>query len=278
MHLSIMLIAVAIAGLTRLCWFRSPGTWANRWQRTLGAFLLPPLLLLTTSMIVLGMGHHGTMLQYPVGWMGCHIALGFFVIAGVSLAFLFGQQWQAIQQVRSLQSTIILGRTGRVLEIHNLFAAQVGLWKSELVVSRGLLQSLSENQIEAVMSHEEAHWYYHDTFFFFWLNWIRQFTFWLPKTELLWQELLLLRELRADGWAAQRVDPLTLAETLLFVVRATSTPHYHCAAFYDTTPVTRLEERIDFLLSQSEINQSQCQLWVWLLPIALPILTVPLHG
>ena len=278
MHLGTLLMAVAIATFIRLCWFRSPGTWADRWQRTLGAFLLPPILLLTTSMTVFSMGHHGTMLRHSVGWLGCHLALGFLALAGVLLADLFGQQWRSLQLVCSLQSAAISGRTGRVLETPNLFAAQVGVWQSELVISRGLLESLSAEQIEAVLSHEEAHGYYRDTFFFFWLNWIRYFTFWLPRTESLWQELLLLRELRADYWAAQRVDALILAEALLLVVRSTSTTHnHHCATFYDTTPGTRLEERIDFLLTQPEITQSQYQLWIWILPGTLPILTTLLH-
>ncbi|MBD2466049.1 M56 family metallopeptidase [Oscillatoria sp. FACHB-1407] len=278
MHLGILFMAVAIAIFTRLCWFRVSGTWADRWQRTLGAFLLPPILVLTTSMTVLGMGHHGTMLRYSVGWLGCHLALGFLGFAGVLLVYLFGQQWRSLQQVHALPSAAIAGKTGRVLETPNLFAAQVGIWRSELVVSRGLLESLSKEQIEAVLSHEEAHGYYRDTFFFFWLNWIRQFTFWLPRTESLWQDLLLLRELRADQWAAQRVDALTLAETLLLVVRsASTTQNHHCAAFYDITPNTRLEERINFLLTQSEITQSQHQLWVWILPATLPILMPLLH-
>lgn len=279
MHLGIILMAVAIAVFIRLCWFRAPGNWAERWQRALGAFLLPPVLLLTTSIVVLGMGHHGTMLWHPVGWMGCHIALGLLTIAGILFAYRFWQQWRSFQQACSLSSEVVAGRPGRILETSALFAAQVGFWKPELVVSRGLLESLEANQIEAVLRHEEAHDYYRDIFFFFWLSWMRRFTFWLPRTETLWQELLLLRELRADHWAAQQVDALTLAEALLRVVQSASAiPHHGCTAFYDTTPTTRLEERIDFLLSQSDMNASQCHLWIWLLPIALPMLTVPFHS
>lgn len=279
MHLNIILLAVGMSVLIRLFWCRSSGTWADRWQHTLGAFLFPPILLLTTSIAVFSMGHHGTMLQHPVGWVGCHIALGFLTITGISLAYLLGQQWRSLQQVRSLQLTTIAGRTGRVLETPALFAAQVGFWSSELVVSQGLLQSLQKEQIEAVLNHEEAHAYYRDTFYFFWLNWIRRLTFWLPKTESLWQELLLLRELRADHWAAQRVDALTLAEVLVLVVRsASASPKNYCAAFYDTTAATRLEERIDFLLTQPEINKSQCQFWIWFLPITLPVLAMSLHN
>ena len=55
-------------------------------------------------------------------------------------------------------------------------------------------------------------------FGFFWWGWLRRLTEWLPHSKELWQELLLLRELRADQWAAQQVDPLVLAESLLLMV------------------------------------------------------------
>lgn len=279
MHLSIILMAIGIAVLTRLYWSKSPVTWADRWELALGAFLFPPILLLMTGIIVLGMGHHGTMLRHPVGWMGCHIALGFLSVVGVSLACLFGQQWRSLQQVRSLQLTTIASRPGRVLETPALFAAQVGIWNPQLVVSRGLLQSLKEDQVEAVLSHEEAHSYYRDTFYFFWLSWIRQLTFWLPKTESLWEELLLLREIRADYWAAQRVDALTLAETLLLVVRSASVvPNQYSTAFHNATPVIHLEERIEFLITQLEVSDGKCQVWFWLIPVLIPMLIVPLHS
>lgn len=278
MHFSIILIALGLAVLVRLRWSKSTATWANRWQQTLGAFLFPPILLLLTSISVLGMGHHGTMLWQPVGWLGCHIALVFLAFATVTIVYLLRQQWRSVQQMRSYPLTLIANRTSRVLEVPTLFAAQVGIWQPELVVSRGLLQSLEAEQIEAVLGHEEAHAYYRDTFWFFWLNGVRRVTFWLPRTELLWQELLLLRELRADHWASQHVDALVLAESLIcFVQFSTVTPNQPCATFHETTSQTRLEERIEFLLTRSEVEQSQWQLRIWLLTASLPILTLPFH-
>lgn len=276
MHLGIILIAVGLAILSRLCWFRSNRTWADRWQQTLGAFLFPPLLLMITSLSVLCMGHHGTMLWRPVGWIGCHIALGFLAFGGVYISYLLWQGWRSLQQVRTYPLATIADQSGRVLDTPALFAAQVGFWQPELVVSQGLLQSLEPEQIEAVLSHEQAHCHYRDTFWFFWLGYIRQLTFWLPQTEILWQELLLLRELRADRWAAQRVDALILSESLLLVVRSPliTAP---CAAFNDTTPQNRLEERIEALLSPDFNDETKWLSWTWLLPSLLPMLTVPFH-
>jgi Zn-dependent protease with chaperone function len=98
------------------------------------------------------------------------------------------------------------------------FAAQVGVWKPQLVVCRGLLEQLDEEHLRAVLAHEEAHRHYGDTLWMFAVGWLRHLSGWLPNTEVLWQELLTLRELRADRWAAQRVDPLVLGEALVQVV------------------------------------------------------------
>ena len=284
MHLSIIFIAVGLAILIRLCWFRSGASWVDRWQQTLGVFLFPPLLLIMTSLSVLGMGHHGTMLWQPVGWLGCHLALGFLAFAGICLVYCFLQGWRSSQQMRSYPLISILGKTGRVLKTPALFAAQVGIWKPELLISQGLLQLLKTEQIEAVLKHEEAHAYYRDNLWFFWLNWLRQITFWLPKTEALWQELLLLREIRADHWAAQYIDALVLAESLLLVVRSSSSiPAHFGVALSDTISSSRLEERIEALLSAQEFSEQELShevRWfspIWSLLLLLPMLIIPFH-
>ena len=82
-----------------------------------------------------------------------------------------------------------------------------------------MLDALDRPHLDAVLAHEQAHVYYRDTFWFFWLGWIRSFTIWLPNTEAVWQELLLLRELRADRQATEQVDFLLLAESLLIVAQ-----------------------------------------------------------
>lgn len=169
------------------------------------------------------------------------------------------------------------GQASRVLNIPALFAAQIGFWNPELVISQGLLNTLNQDQLAAVLAHEQAHDYYHDTFWFFWLGWLRQLTCWLPNTEALWQELLVVRELRADHWAVQQVDPLLLAESLLLVVRAPLTqPEPFCAAF--GAGADRLAERIEVLLAQPEqFPASEIESWPWLWLLLLPLLSIMLH-
>ena len=171
------------------------------------------------------------------------------------------------------------GRTARILERPVLFCAQIGFWQPELVVSEGLLQTLTPEGLDAVFAHEQAHYYYRDTFWFFWLGWLRRLTAWLPQTEALWQELLLLRELRADRWAAQKVDPLLLAETLLLVAsHGAIASEDICAAFGCAAPRNRLLERIDALLEPVDTApQAGSWSWSWVLLSLLPLVMVPFH-
>ncbi|NET56270.1 MAG: M56 family metallopeptidase [Symploca sp. SIO2E6] len=293
MHLLMMLLALGLAWLLRLAWQPATGNWSQRWQRALLFFLLPPLLLLMTAVAVLCMGSQGEMIGLRTGWLSYWL-----VFAGVGISLVCCLQlavagWQSWRQVRSYPRIVLgsrewgmgngewgIGSTARLLENPTLFIAQIGFWQPELVVSQGLLQALTPEHLAAVLTHEEAHRYYRDTFWFFWLGWVRHFSVWLPNTEVLWQELLLLREIRADGWAAQRVDALLLAESLLMVVSASVRgAENFCAAFSCTVPRNRLQERIDALLGEIDyFAPSSIWTWSWLTLVLLPLLAVPFHG
>jgi hypothetical protein len=120
---------------------------------------------------------------------------------------------------------------------------------------------------------------YRDTFWFLLLGWLRRLTIWLPQTEVLWQELLLLRELRADRWAAQRVDYLLLTESLLLMVKAPTTMFDSSSvAFSSAAAPERLIQRVEALLTEVDsIQPSTPQAWAWLLLVLLPLITIPFH-
>ncbi|MBV9388480.1 MAG: M56 family metallopeptidase [Chroococcidiopsidaceae cyanobacterium CP_BM_ER_R8_30] len=287
MHLMMILMALGIAWFLRLGW-SNPVTetdWAGscmskRWNRALLLFLLPSLLLIVTGLAVLCMGPQGQMVGLSVGWCGYWLALAFCGFAGVRCFQLGWQGWHSLQQVRTYPLFTLGEQAGRVLDTPMPFAALVGFWQPELVISQGLLKALTPTHLEAVIIHEKAHYYYRDTFWFFCLGWVRSCTAWLPNTEAIWQELLGLRELRADRWAAQQVDPLVLAESLLIVVSATSSmPTTICAAFSELTQRNRLEERIEVLLTESSSVPHQLDWWdwAWLLLALLPLAAIPFH-
>lgn len=280
MHLTMVMLAMGLALGVHGGWRPRAGSWSDRWHWALGSFLFPPVLLLTTACAILWMGPHGAMVGRWGGWLSYGLSwllMGWGAIAGLIQLI---TAWQSWRQVRTYEAIALGGHQGRLLETHLPFSAQIGFWRSELVISQGLLDMLDPEHLEAVLTHEAGHAHYRDTFWFFWLGWLRRLTAWLPRTEALWQELLALRELRADHWAAQQVDRLALAESLLAVVSAPL--HYSedlCAAFSCSAPPNRLQERIEALLFNTEERQ-QTSLWqvsLWLGCALLPLMTVPFH-
>lgn len=296
MHLIIILITLASA----FC-LRSSGTaLMNRFlltnlsplkiraSLTLILFLLPPLLLLTTTLAILWMGTQGIMAEGVGGWLSYWLSLLLWIAAGFTLSKLSLRGWQTIQQIRQQPELILENQSARLVEHPDLFSGQIGFWESELVVTQGLLDRLTPAQLHAVLAHEQAHYHYRDTFWFFWLGWLRSLTSWLPQTEFLWQELLLWREIRADAHAGRVVDPLVLAESLLLVVsQPLHYPHLLDANFSATfslpLPQHRLDRRIDALLDRLSAStapefrlQSWC--WSWLVIGFLPLLIIPFHN
>jgi Zn-dependent protease with chaperone function len=279
MHLIAILILLTVVWLIRQTKVSSTRSWLERWRRSLFLLLFPPLLLLTSAIAIMCMGCSGSMLGIKAGWLGYTLSAGFLIFTGCCLLNLVAQGDHSLRKLATHEQKLI-GRTpARILDLDFPYSAQIGFWNSELVISRGLLTVLDEEHLAAVFAHEQAHVYYRDTFWFFWLGWVRSFTFWLPNTELLWQELLLLRELRADRQAAQQTDSLLLAESLLTLAKAPfefSTAL--CANFSHPVTGDRLNQRIDFLLAEAEpIPTSRWQNWSWICLLFLPLLTIPLH-
>ncbi len=266
-------------------------TWQRRWHQALIAFVVPPLLLLTSAVAVITMGYSTA---HPWdGQMSYALSLSFALAA---IAVWTHLSWVALRTRREMrQYPQVLIKTGqgesqrqvmgRILEVPAVFSAQVGLWPSELVVSQGLLTYLDDEHLAAVLAHEAGHGHYRDTFCFFWLGGLRRLTKWLPYSESLWQELLLLREIRADRWAARSVDTLVLAESLMSVMTAPLVAESVCAAFSCAAPRSRLAQRIDALLFEDLLpvgeNAGTFKVlpWQWMaIAFALtPLLTIPFH-
>jgi Zn-dependent protease with chaperone function len=278
MHFLMMVTGLGLAWMIRWRWVDAPGNWTERWQRSLNAFLFPPLLLLATAIAILWMGPAGQMVLRWEGWLSYGLAIAFLLLSiflGLKLTW---EGFCTVQTIRQNPLIDLNGTAARLLNISTLYSARVGFWHSELVVSQGLLDTLDADHLTAVLTHEQAHANYHDTFWFFWLGWVRRITLWLPQTEALWQELLMLRELRADQVASQQVDPLLLAESLLLVVSAPLMQPEICAAFSWAISRDRLMERIDLLLAEPEPSQA-INWWSfsrWLL-VFLPLVAIPFH-
>lgn len=280
MHLILILAALGLAWQLRLRWSFPIGNWAERWQRSLLLFLFPPLLLIVTSLAVLFMGQGGKMVGIWDGWLSYFLSIAFLVIAAVSGIKLAIDGSLFLQQIRRYPLKKVAEKPARILNTPALFSAVIGFWNPEFAVSTGLLHTLDQAHLEAVISHEKAHHYYRDTFWFFWLGWLRRLTAWLPYTKALWQELLVLRELRADAHAAREVDSLLLAEALLLVA---SYPHQHSEMICIIGAVGsqhQLEERIEALLTETKAPPKLMNrwFWSWLLLTLSPLIAIPFHN
>ncbi|MEA5619480.1 M56 family metallopeptidase [Cronbergia sp. UHCC 0137] len=286
MHLLMIITAVTVAWTLRYFGNIPQGNWNWRWERSLFLFLFPPLLIFMTAVAVLCMGTQGQMGGMYTGsfsYILALITLTCFSLLCIKLA---------LQGCKSIQSTLqypqlnLAGKQARILPTKALFAGQIGFWQPELVVSQGLLQTLSPAHLESVLAHEQGHYHYRDTYWFFWLGWVRSCTAWLPNTEPLWQELLVLRELRADSYAAVQVDPLILAESLLLVVSNNPVTEEICCAALGTIGGVneihrryRLEERIEALLTPPEATiKTQLKSWHIFILGFLPLATVIFHN
>ncbi|MBD2666383.1 hypothetical protein B6N60_04252 [Richelia sinica FACHB-800] len=279
MHLVMIFTVLTIAWWLRSSWSQPQGNWHLRWHSTLFSFLFPPLLIFITSVAVLCMGPQGKMGGMYIDSFSYALALceiGFFSCLCIQLAL---QGWHSVKSARECPQIRLGSQTARLLSTTALFAGQMGFWQPELVVSQGLLQTLSPSHIESVLAHEQGHFYYRDTFWFFWLGWVRSCTSWLPNTEALWQELLMLRELRADSYAATQVDPLILAESLLLVVSGKTMATEVCCAALNSSGAERLEQRIEALLTPpASTCEGKTLSWYFFLLAFLPLLTMIFHS
>ncbi|MDB9413577.1 M56 family metallopeptidase [Microcystis aeruginosa] len=282
MHGSMLLLALTIA--IGLRWFLP--SYQRRWQTTLFFFLFPPLLLLMTVISVVCMGYRGQMLGYNsslISYFGAIIWLVFALFCLIKLSY---QTWQTHRDFSSYPLKKITAQRARVLAVDFPYSARVGFWKSELIVTQGLLNLLDREHLQAVLAHEQAHQEYHDTFWFFWLGWLRSMSSWLPNSENLWSELVFLRELRADKYASGQVDYLLLAESLLLVaekvnqVAEINFSNSCCVALNDHSLNNRLLERIDALVESEkpEFPRFNYQVWLLLSLSLAPFLLLPLHS
>jgi Peptidase family M48 len=278
MHLTMLMSIVAVAWIWR-CFKFDASHWSEQWQHRLIDLMLPPLLLLMTMIAILYMGPHGWMVWGWEGWVSYLLAIAFLAFAGLCWLKMIINGYILLAKIRCYQHCELNGSVVVVLDNITPFIAQIGFWQPELVISQGLIDTLDYDQLQVVMAHEQAHYHYRDTFWFFLLSWLRQISSCFPRSQEIWEDLLMLRELRADRWAAQQTDGLLLAEALLLVVQTAplDTPNY--AAFNDVASPERLICRINALVNVIEpINSPSPWKWAWLVLTLLPLLIIPLHG
>lgn len=322
MHAHMIVIAVVIACLLRVLSLSIIRVSANKpssnidgqqnfqrhWAKTLSAFLVPPVFLMMTALAIVIMGPSSC--HALEGWLSYYLSIFFLFTAGLLWTRIGWNGFISQRAVRRAPSQVIrtsLGPVrGHILDLPIAFSAQVGCWNPSLAVSSELIAHLDEAHLSAVIAHEKGHVHYKDTFWFLWLGGFRRLTFWLPGTEHLWQELLLLRELRADRWAIQHVDKLVLAESLMRVVSmptsslsasnlfapnilTSKSPKFEtttAASFSCPASTDRLSRRVEAILAEDTTCKSENQRlrgnhwissWISIGGSLTPLLTIPFH-
>lgn len=274
--LLVVSLGVAVGGRYGGWWlYGKQKLWWQRWPVAMLSFALPPLLLLSSTLAVVWMGVGGRM---GAGDWGLY-SYGLAVLALAGAALLLG--WLALQgycserMARRLPRQPVQDYAVRVAPDASLWAAQVGWWDPCIVLSQGVLDRLRPQHLQAVLLHEHAHYVLRDPLVFLLLGWLRRLSWFLPKTAELWQELLTLRELRADAWTVRHGDSLALAEALwIFAAQAYPEVQQHWGIGLASRP-TDWQERLEAILHPTSPQWGIPIVW-WLLTL-LPLLLVPLH-
>ncbi|MDP2727916.1 MAG: M56 family metallopeptidase, partial [Dehalococcoidia bacterium] len=95
-----------------------------------------------------------------------------------------------------------------------------GLRHQYLLVSRGLLEGLDDEHLEAVLAHELAHFLRRDQYLNLVILALRSFLFFNPLVHLLCREISQEQELACDALAIRMGQrPLNYAQSLLIVCR-----------------------------------------------------------
>ncbi|PSR19601.1 Zn-dependent protease with chaperone function [filamentous cyanobacterium CCP3] len=294
MHSSLIVCTSLLAVGWRWQWRGGQGqvsdrSWQVRWESALGHFCLPPLMIVLVAGAVLAMGHHGTMMGWSVSPVGCWASLGvLFWFSGVLVYSLGRALWMHWRLRQYPTITLPQGESARYVPTDVPMAAQVGLWRSSLLVSQGWLDQLTPSEQQAVLAHEQAHADFHDPLWFWGLGLLRRFAFWLPNTTALWEDLLLLRELRADQQAAASSDRLMLAELLVKLTHQMTLAMQplelgvgidSCAGFNESQSLSHLEQRVNALLTSApdvEPQTPRLERLLWLATV-MPLATTWLH-
>ncbi|MCM1982248.1 M56 family metallopeptidase [Lyngbya confervoides] len=255
-------------------------TISQRWLYALLALTVPPLTLLMSVVSILIMGPWEQGIPAWEGWLTYGLCWLILLYGGALGIDLLWYNHLILRQIRTWPQRTVQGQSCRILETPRRFSGLFGLWHSELVLSQGLLDQLQPAQVAAVLAHEKAHLFYSDIGWFALIHWLSRMFGFLPFTETLWKELLLLRELRADHWAAQRTDPFVLAESLVQVARYPLLYRSDlCATLGSEVPPSRLQERVQALLNPHVAQVKASRVWLILGSIFAcgPLLLIPFH-
>jgi Zn-dependent protease with chaperone function len=123
-----------------------------------------------------------------------------------------------------------LGRRVRLLDSDQSFSFVYGAFTPRVVVSQGLMESVSERELDAVLAHERYHVHNLDPLKVVLARALPSAFFYLPALQGLQARYVAGRELAADRGAVEACGRTPLASALLKVVRGPGWPDLSTAA------------------------------------------------
>ncbi|MEM9137110.1 MAG: M56 family metallopeptidase [Cyanobacteria bacterium P01_F01_bin.42] len=280
MHLLMILLSIGIAWLLRLSWGIFPRHPILNEAKGIVLMIAPSLFVLMTSVSIVWMGPDGMGLPMWEGWLSYGMAIAFLGYAIALGIRIWSTNRRFVQHVKTLPSREIQGYACRILETPSLYSALCGIGTAEIVISRGLLDSLDSEHVAAVLAHEQAHAHFNDVLHYAILAWLRRILPLFPYSSSIWKVLILNREVRADRWATQWIEPLVLAESLLAIAQSPQ-PGFSTTSplIVGTSACDGLSLRIKALIEPEVSSSSRFHfgLWLWIIVACCPLLMVPFH-
>jgi Zn-dependent protease with chaperone function len=150
----------------------------------------------------------------------------------------------------------------RVLEAPYPMASTIGLWRPRILVSTGMIATLSATEMGSVIAHEWGHVMRRDPLRVALLRWCRDALWWLPIVGALVRDSTRVMEDAADDVAVALTDqPLELAAALVKTAKAQAPPHW--------SPVPALggehvvTERVERLLQVASVRPRRWHARAW---------------
>jgi Zn-dependent protease with chaperone function len=196
------------------------------------------------------------------------LVLGLLVLFLIALAISISEAWRVCKFSRSLKRVAISPRLGRLLRESGLlpdrvflfpsalsFACTAGLSFPKIFISTHLVDSLSDEEVKAVLQHEQSHLRRRDPLRGVLIGFFAHFFFFIPMATRLLQSLRRDSELIADDHALScSHSPVVLASALV-KVRRENLARAHVATGFTGGDI--LGERLSRILNTELRNEAR---------------------
>lgn len=151
------------------------------------------------------------------------------------------------RKIRTLVLSLGIEDRVKLIKNHNLFSFCTGIFSSRIFITSGLVNTLTEKELEAVLLHEQAHLNHHDPFKTILTKTIQSVFFFLPLFSEIRKHMSTTSEILADSFAVSyQNNPMYLRKAIKKILSAQSIHYDHVSAIADPD---YLEIRIHTLLN-----------------------------